>query len=104
VHCPQGSGGGFVAALVVTAVALGLLAQAAPFLPAVTLAILGMCAAGCEVLRRAVKYGRPLRPVAAAYSRAAPRVMRELPAPRKAIGAPHVIPGKVLASRERIGR
>jgi len=30
--------------------------------------------------------------------------MRELPAPRKAIGAPRVIPGEVLASRERIGR
>jgi hypothetical protein len=46
---------------------------------------------------------RPAR-VAAEYSPAAAPVMRELPAPRKAIGAPRVIPGEVLASRERIGR
>jgi hypothetical protein len=57
-----------VGALAAVAAVGGLLAAVAPFVPAVTLTILGMCAAGCEVLRRAILYGRSLRPAGQKYT------------------------------------
>jgi hypothetical protein len=73
-----------------------------------------LCVAGCEVLRRAVKYGRPLRPARNARVKRTPSVVPQirgqngnqtaLPAPPLAIEASNaVVPAVAESETIRLG-
>ena len=106
VHCPPEPGGGGVLvalAAVGVAAAAAVAAQALLSVAAALFAVVAVaCAVSCEVLRRALLYGRALRPVRRA--RVAAHIPAALPAPMRALEGRVVGVPLRTAEGERVAR